>query len=436
MKINWFSPLPPARTEIAQYTARILPALAARAEISLWTDQSEWDASLERHARICVYRPGEVTWRDLNLAQHSFYHVGNNHGFHGSIWEVSRQHPGIVVLHEHCLQDFFAAVYKETGQHADYIANMFRYYGWAGKDAADKFLSGVFSTEFMSQKFPLNALAVDSACGVVIHTRDALSDLQQHKRWPLVYAPLPFPASEQPADVLERRFYKYQSGPPYRLIIFGYIGQNRRLETVLEALAEFPRRELFRLDVYGNLWQPAPVLAKIQALDLEPMVALHGFVAEQTLKAALESAHLAINLRFPTMGEASASQLRIWNHALPSLVTRVGWYAAIPEKATAFVRPEHEKSDIHAHWTAFLSDPASFAAQGRHGRQLLEKQHQPDTYAEALLQFAEQLPHYRSRSVAFQLADRVSTELSAWTSSEQCAEDSRKVAEEIWQMVA
>ena len=63
---------------------------------------------------------------------------------------------------------------------------------------------------------------------------------------------------------------------------------------------------------------------EVEELRLQDIVTLHGFVPAEALEAALASAHLAINFRFPTMGEASVSQLQIWDHALPSLVTRVG----------------------------------------------------------------------------------------------------------------
>ncbi|CDH45570.1 hypothetical protein BN874_2590010 [Candidatus Contendobacter odensis Run_B_J11] len=87
------------------------------------------------------------------------------------------------------------------------------------------------------------------------------------------------------------------------------------------------------------------------------------------------------------MGEASGSQLRIWDHALPSLVTRTGWYATLPETTVAFVRPEHEVADIQEHVRQLLANPAHFAHLGHNGRRQLEAQHAPDQYAEALCQF-------------------------------------------------
>jgi hypothetical protein len=51
MKINWFCPLPPAKTSIADdYLAGILPSLNRHCELTLWTDQSSWDRELEKVA--------------------------------------------------------------------------------------------------------------------------------------------------------------------------------------------------------------------------------------------------------------------------------------------------------------------------------------------------------------------------------------------------
>jgi hypothetical protein len=71
------------------------------------------------------------------------------------------------------------------------------------------------------------------------------------------------------------------------------------------------------------------------------------------------------------MGESSISQLQIWEHGLPSLVTAVGYYATLPEETVAFVRPSHELEDIQAHLRRFLADPAAFSRMGLAGRRYL-----------------------------------------------------------------
>ena len=57
MKLNWFSPLPPAKTGIARYSADLLPALCRRAEVTLWSDQPSWDENLNELAVIRHYDP-------------------------------------------------------------------------------------------------------------------------------------------------------------------------------------------------------------------------------------------------------------------------------------------------------------------------------------------------------------------------------------------
>jgi glycosyltransferase involved in cell wall biosynthesis len=224
-------------------------------------------------------------------------------------------------------------------------------------------------------------------------------------------------------------------GDPYRIVTFGYLGPNRQLDILLRALADLPERDQFRLDVYGQLWDSSYVQSLIESFRLERLVQLHGFVSEAELDDALSSAHLAINLRYPSMGEASGSQLRIWDHALPSLVTHVGWYADLPEDMVVFVRPGREIKDIQKHLKAFLSNPASFAKMGENGRRVLEERHGPQLYAQAIVDFVANTQRFRSHAVAYKLAERVGAEMSLWTGIDTPQEVYRRAAEEICALV-
>jgi hypothetical protein len=56
------------------------------------------------------------------------------------------------------------------------------------------------------------------------------------------------------------------------------------------------------------------------------------------------------------MGEASGSQLRIWDHALPSIVSKNDWYATLPSETVAFVSPDHEIEGVKYHLKYFLKN--------------------------------------------------------------------------------
>jgi len=399
MKVNWFCPLPPARSGIAvDFFRTILPALSSRAAVTLWTDQTEWSPNLANYAPVRTFRLKNMPWSELNQADITFFNLGNNHLFHGTIWEVSRLLPGITILHDLRLDDFFR----------NWCPGLFPIA--ASLDPSLDNLGG----------------ALENSLGIVVHTEDAYERLNALNRWIVAQVPLPFAL---PPSVNGARRAR-SAEPPYRLIVFGFIHQNRRLPALLEALGTFPDKARFRLEIYGELWRPDFVKETIAKYGLQQQAIIKGFVAEPVLDEALASADLVVNLRYPS-GEASGSQLRIWSHGLPSIVTRDGWFARLPEAAVAHVSPEREVADIQAHLTQFLNDPERFARMGAEGKRLLYPKHAPETYVDALLDLSAEVLEFRPRASARQLVRRAGEMMSPWIGSLHSNEPLRSVAQQI-----
>jgi glycosyltransferase involved in cell wall biosynthesis len=408
MRLNWFSPLPPAPTGIAEWTGHVLPALCAQAEVVLWTDQEPWEAVPGVAAEVRRFRPDDVPWAEVQRADLTVYHVGNNARHHAGICQVSRRHPGVVVLHDLGLPHLFLALYREQRQdRAGYRAELERFYGDFGGWLAPRLWDGRIPVQAVADCYPHTALAVEGALGVLVHTRAAYDALRPAMQWPLAYQPLAYRAAPHVPHSAE-------PGVPHRLVVFGHIDANRGLASVLEALARFGADGPFRLDVYGTVWDPEYVQGLVTAHGLRRRVTLHGYVSESELSAALARSHLALNLRNPTMGEASLSQLRIWEHSLPALVSQTGWYATLPPTAVAHVHPECEVEDLCRHLEAFLLNPAALARLGANGRLWLERHHAPESYVEALLRLCEEAVRYRPRAVSYYLARRAAEEMSLW----------------------
>ena len=429
MKINWFCPLPPAKTSIADdYLAGILPSLSRQCELTLWTDQSNWDRKLEHVARVKHFDPYAVSWPELHQAEVTFYNIGNNHLFHASIWEVSRRHPGIVILHDLRVHNFFDSLYRgQWRDTAGYLAQVRRYYGDEGLRAATEFVhSGAVNIDFMTERYPLTPLALENCLAVLVHSQEAFAAVEAMKQWPVAFAALPrtLPPQrdEQPA-YLE---------PPYRLVMFGHMGRNRRLDAVLEALGTMPERDAFRLDIFGDIADGRNLRSRIRKLGLGQLVQLHGYTPEDELNEVLRTSHLAINLRYPTMGEASGSQLRIWYHALPSLVTDVGWYSTLSRDTVAHVRHEHEHDDLQSHLRAFLKDPEQFAQMGQRGFRLLREQHDPEKYVEVILELTAGASRFRARKSAYDSAHNAGKQMGSWTSS--TGPEITRIAEKIFEI--
>jgi len=424
VRLNLFSPLPPLRSAIARLTVHMLPHLAREAQVVLWTDESKWELDPPAAVTIRQYNAQRPPWREINKADATVYQMGNDPRYHDAIWRVSQQHPGIVILHDLMMQHFFSGlVFHNRGlNRREYLELVERYHGIKGRVLAEAHLQGLLGTEELAQRCPLTEAATENALAVIVHSAAAYSALPEDAS--VVHVPLCV-GMESPTLVAR------QAAEPYRLTVFGFLGPNRKLPLLLRALATFPEPGRFRLDIFGTMDGQEKMQQLVCRLGLSETVTLHGFVTASELDAALRQTNLAVNLRNPSMGEASESQLHLWQYGLPSLVTRRAWYATLPEETVAFVRPEHEIEDIQRHLTEFLRDPESYRALGRNGRLYVAENHSIENYAAALLQVAAQAPELRAKWVARDLAQRSATAMTAWSDASMGDSLSLEVARQI-----
>jgi glycosyltransferase involved in cell wall biosynthesis len=404
MKINWFSPLLPAKSDIAHYTSRILNHFEKNIELILWSDENNWSIDLEKKANIRWYDPNSLSLSEINQADINIYNIGNNALFHGSIWKVSQKYPGIVILHDINLHYLFTSLfphYLESGVDQEAYKNlMVQFHGAMCHQDLEQFFHHQLDWGTMAERYPLTYAGLNQALGVIVHNQEAFKFLKQTQRLPVLYIPLPYP--EQPIYSVSRKNQKRTH--PYKLIIFGHLGgTHRRVQVFLEAFANFSEKFSFHLDIYGEIWDKEYISNLIKDFGLENLVTLHGFVEEPKLDAALAQADLVINLRYPTGGEASGSQLRIWSHALPTLVTQIGWYANLPKNVVAFVRHDHEIEDIQQHLQDFLANPDKFIEMGKRGKDILIREHSPLLYVDRVIKFAKAI---KSDHINFEITQK------------------------------
>jgi glycosyltransferase involved in cell wall biosynthesis len=418
MRLNWFSPVPPTRSSIALDTATILPALAGRAEVVVWAHERNWARTLEEHATVRHYNPDAIPWREINAADVTVYHLGNEPNYHGAIWQVLRQHPGIVVLHDLNLQHFFAGSLSASRlSRTDYLRMMVSDHGARGRELAEAYLAGSKTVDEICDECPLTASAIQNALRVVVHTTGGQAQVVAASDRPVTYLPLFVPPNTLPG-IAGSNAARRTGGPPYRLVIFGFLGRNRRLASVFKALHQFPGREAFHLDVYGSVADEKLLRQMVSDFGLKSMVTFHGFVEDAALDRALAKSDLALNLRDPTMGEASASQLRIWQHALPSLVTDIGWYATLPDNTVAKVRREAEIEDIQAHLAGFIEEPARYHEIGEAGRVYVNEHHTIERYLDGLMELIRQTIDEQPREAVRWIAERAGRVMSPWFAEE------------------
>ncbi|HEV3409833.1 MAG TPA: glycosyltransferase [Chthoniobacterales bacterium] len=435
LKINWFSPLPPTRSDIARHTSGLLPELSDRAEVVVWCNDGIIDGAAKKHATIKRYDVLHPPWREINAADVTFYHMGNDPRYHADIWRMSRAHPGIVILHDLKLQHFFAGLVGGNATMAlgEYFDLVEKHHGALGRARAESFFDGNIGIDQLAEDVPLSGAAIEGALGVIAHSEVAYNAIAAATSLPVAYLPLSV-GSNGPADD-EFLLARERNGRPYHIIVFGYLGPNRRLASIVQALASFPQRNHFRLDIYGTMHGTEKIEDFACRLGIGDLVTLHGFAPEDELAAALRRSHLAINLRNPSMGEASGSQLCLWQYALPALVSQTAWYASLPDDTVAFVRPDHEIEDIQSHLARFLEEPEHYRRLGLNGRRYVNEHCTVSAYVDGIMEMAARVPELHSAWIARHLAERAGRTMSRWTARPANA-FSAGVAREIQALVS
>jgi glycosyltransferase involved in cell wall biosynthesis len=174
-----------------------------------------------------------------------------------------------------------------------------------------------------------------------------------------------------------------------RLLMFGYMGPNRRLCDFLKIWARSPWKHRFTLDLVGEIHNRAEVQAVIAETGLGSRINDHGYLPDDALDGLIGRANLVLNLRNPTMGEASGSQLRIWANGAASVVSQTGWYARLPEGSVLRVTIAREQEDLLNLLDDLAHERVDLVSVANRGRACLVDC-DPVAYAAALTQWLEQ----------------------------------------------
>jgi len=391
--IRWFSPLDSGKTEIARYSLAILPSLHKDFSLGLVTDAQDNVQKFECNNHVVGMEP-------INI-----YNIGNSK-LHWSILHLALRQAGVVILHDVSLLELGLAYARENADFRlrDVIINE---YGIQAVKAFDQIFGGsAFEGRGHSQDdydnlvtfYPLFQSFISNARGIVVHSEFALKRVKQVYRGPVIKLELPYAAASTP--VTARRHEE-----PCQIVFCGHAGPNRRLKQFIGAWSETSQPSFFRLTLYGDIDAADEIIALAKELGLAELINVVGFVSEKHLDEALSASHLAVNLRNPTMGETSASQLRYWSKGLPSIVSDIGWYSELPSDVVIKVAPNCEEQDIIFILEKFISGEHAYYEYGMNGYKYLSEQHGIDRYVGRLAEYVAQIE--KSRFVTSQLDERL-----------------------------
>lgn len=306
LRVAYFSPLPPERTGVADYSVLLLPALRERL-----------DVEVVRRGRRRAPRGTDI----------SLYHVGNNPDAHAWIVDALRRRPGVVVLHDFVLHHLVAGMTVGRRDGHGYLDAMEREHGVVGRLLAhgvlDKRIPPLW--ESRPEDFPLAWFVLEHATGVIVHS-GTVRDLARGAGYAGPVWVVPHPAWPVPELEPER----VASGPVVGC--FGVVNASKRIPELLRAFARVRERHPeTKLLLVGPTSPGFDLDRRLQRLGLaDDGLVREGWVDEKRLWALMAGVDACVNLRHPTMGETSGNVIRSLSLGKPLVVSDVGWFSELP----------------------------------------------------------------------------------------------------------
>jgi glycosyltransferase involved in cell wall biosynthesis len=288
MKVELYSPVPPARTGVAHYASMLIPALREHVELEV--------------------NPGNRQPATGN----AIYQLGNN-PYHESIYRKAMERPGVIVLHDVVLHHLIVEMTIARGDAEGYVEAMRANHGEMGAAWARGRAIGLHD-EIANFLMPASIDVANRSRAVIVHNRWASERLRSF-------------GVVTPIHVVPHPYRPRASGlrPRIDRVIgfFGFLTSAKRAEVVLEAFRIARARDSrLQLLVVG---EPAPNIA----VPSGEGIAFTGYVDD--LDPYYDRVDRLVNLRYPSAGETSGTLIRAFDAGLPVAVSDYAQFAEFPD---------------------------------------------------------------------------------------------------------
>jgi glycosyltransferase involved in cell wall biosynthesis len=393
-RLIYVSPLPPVRSGIADYSARLLRELANHYLIDVVVDQAEVvDPWIKANFAV---RPVRWLIEEPDTDVRVLYHFGNS-PFHAHMFGLLEQRPGVVVLHDSWLGAARNWIANQAGDAAAFWRMLYESHGYAG--LVYDLEHGRAST---LDAYPVNRDVVEGALGVIVHSRYAIQQAA-HFFGPAAaekFRVVPFPQGRASSSRLDARRLLGIEQDDFVVCSFGMLAPTKLNHRLLEAwlrssLATDARCHLiFVGENHGGDYGKA-LTSAIRA-SASGRIRITGFVGADTYADYLAVADLAVQLRTDSRGETSAAVFDVLGHGVPLIVNANGSAAELPDDVALKIDDSFDVAELAASLQALRSNAALRAGLAKQASRWIEKEHHPAEvglrYRDAIEQFTLDSP--------------------------------------------
>lgn len=324
MRLAFFSPMPPARSGIADYSAALAGELQHRMDVEVFEDAS-------RHFDPAAF--------DLAL-----YQIGNNQ-YHVHAYETALEHPGVVVMHEANLHHLICDITIRRDNWDAYIAEAAYNQGEPARLYAQRVRNLETGPDY--EGVPMLRRILERSKGIIAHSEFVANQVRDAG----FHGPIAvIPHGAWIPEAADHMAWRQRLGLDETTPLIGIFGFLKPYKRIAESLRAF--RRLVRVVPEAKMilvGEPHPEFALsslISGMGLLPHVRVLGFTPIEDFMGYLSACDIILNLRFPTVGESSGTLLRSLGLGKAVLVSDVGSFAEYPDDVVMKVPVNETEEDL------------------------------------------------------------------------------------------
>jgi glycosyltransferase involved in cell wall biosynthesis len=367
MRIALFSPMPPSRSGIADYSAALLPPLSQLAEVQVF---SSHPSHLDRSSFDCA-----------------LYQLGNN-VHHAFVYQQALDWPGVVVMHEANLHHLIAEMTIKQGDWDAYTREVEHDSGPEAAAYARRVRALEVGPDY--DGVPMLRRILEHSRGVIVHSRCVERSVRE-AGFAGPIGIIPHGAWIPDTDSMG---YRHRLGldPTTTLVgIFGFLKPYKRIAESLRAFKRLVRVERnVKMILVGEPHPEFPLHSLIDSLALTPVVRVLGFTPIDDFVGYIGACDIILNLRYPTVGESSGTLLRSLGLGKAVVVSDVGSFSEYPDEICLKVPVDpREEETLFEYLNLLVSRPDLRKALGDGARQWVERECNWYSVAERYISFVQ-----------------------------------------------
>ena len=379
------SPFPPIKSGISDYSALLIRYLDKYFDITLYVDNYDISVKELNEYQIVKFADNAI---DFGNYDYFLYNIGNIPAYHRYIYEAALAHPGLVILHDYILYYLFIGHYFEKGS---LYSEIYKKQGLDDylllKEEVKNNETPLWMRHDLAPHFPMNKELLDSGNKFMVHSEYALGKVLDEgvvSEERIRKINLFDQVDETEVTIDKEKLFSKYSVPNDAVIIasLGNIASTKLNKELCSAVRRI-REKGFEKICYLMVGEGNYVDDELE----EGFIIKTGYVSIEEFNSFIVHSDIIANLRYPTMGETSASIIRALHFGKVCITNNGGWFTEVPNECVCKIELENVEDNIVEAIQRIIEDSDYSNTVSNNAKKYIEEYYSPNLISKQIFEF-------------------------------------------------